>query len=119
MSKPKAYSFATKEGKAIKESRHKQLEDVSWVVEKLLERFGKANEDLNDFEGVRNQTVALHQEVDKQFKKSPVLPVSALTVSSVNILIKDTKDILGDDDRQLSRIKQFVTAGDNPETRDV
>lgn len=61
---------------------------------------------------------AFYIEIDKLAKKQPNMPVSDLTVESINDIIRDAKSLV-QGDPHLDRIKEFVPAGNNPSHSDV
>ncbi len=101
--------------KKAKGQKKKEMEEH----EKELEARRKENIKLRiRWEQISSELDGLYKEIDKLYRKAADEQVSTLTVENVNVLIKDTKEIITGDP-YIDRIKAFVPAGDNPEYRDV
>ena len=95
---------------------HVNLEDKFIpVLEKrvmLLER------ELTHIDLLRNVSSGLYEELDKLCKKAPAEAVTDLALDQINTVISETKS-LTISDAFVTRLNQFVPAGDNPQHRDV
>lgn len=98
-----------------KDQKKKEMEEQ----EKELQAKRKEHVKLKiRWEQISSELDGLYIEIDKLYRKAAAEQVSTLTVENVNVLIKDTKEIITADP-YIDRIKAFVPAGDNPEYRDV
>lgn len=94
----------------------KQLTSV--LAPKLVDRVRELSAILENMELLKDVSSGLYEEVDKLCKKAPAESVTDLVLSQANTVIKETKQLAGSDPF-LSRLDEFVAAGDNPEQRDV
>lgn len=104
---------------AIKQRRANQLEEIKKVFEVLSSEI----REIHDTKTKKRQlldsvSLGLYDEIDKLSKKAPAEPVTALVLSQVNDVIRETKQ-LAEDDSYIQRLNEFVAAGDNPEHRDA
>ncbi|MFH1547510.1 MAG: hypothetical protein ABIC57_03415 [bacterium] len=70
------------------------------------------------WEQISSELDGLYEELDKIYKKAPEEQISALTVESINLIVRDTKEIIKEDP-YVNHVNEFVPAGDNPEYRDA
>jgi hypothetical protein len=118
MVRKRQFNYTTKDGQAIKAGLNAKYDQITNVLEGLNVRKDELAKRAEMRFVVDDVAKGLYEEIDKQFKKSPVEPVTMLTVTSVNQVIADTKEI-AISDPYIQRITAFEPAGDNPETRDV
>lgn len=108
-----------KRRKAAIEERERQKQtqyekDLFDFIERrrlYIDRRRKYDLMLSDMEG-------WYEEIDKQTKKSPADQVTDLQLETVNDIINQIKELMSDDEI-ITKVKQFVAAGDNAEYRDV
>jgi len=81
------------------------------------------SKDENDFESrwieLQSYVEGLYDETDKLSKKAPSSATSDLATDRVNQAIRDARELLGQQDRYVRELKEFVPAGQNPEVRDA
>lgn len=118
MSRKRTISYQSKEGKHLKVLFEEKYEQITQITEYLKKDYDKLIEKGKMFDILDSVSEGLYEELDKLSKKSPIEPVTNLIVEEVNEVIKGIKDIIKTD-LFIERLKQFVAAGDNPETRDV
>jgi len=118
MSRKRTINYQSKEGKQLKASLEEKYNQITKITEYLKKDFDEFIEKGKMFNILDSVSEGLYEELDKLSKKSPIEPVTNLIVDEVNEVIKGIKDIIKND-LFIERLKQFVAAGDNPETRDV
>lgn len=118
MSRKRTINYQSKEGKQLKVLFEEKYEQITQITEYLKKDYDELIEIGKMFNIVDSVSEGLYEELDKLSKKSPIEPVTNLIVEEVNEVIKRIKDIIKTD-LFIERLKQFVAAGDNPETRDV
>ncbi len=118
MSRKRTVNYQSKEGKQLKKLLEEKFEQVLQTIEYLEKTNDELVKTVKMFNILDSVSEGLYEELDKLSKKSPIEPVTNLIVEEVNEVIIGVKNIIKDDPF-IDRIKQFVAAGDNPETRDV
>jgi vacuolar-type H+-ATPase subunit H len=118
MSRKRTVNYQSKEGKQIKELREQKYEQIVEISDYFKKRYDELIEKEKMFKILDSVSEGLYHEIDKLSKKSPIEPVTNLIVDEVNEIIKGIKEII-ETDPFIKRLKLFVAAGDNPETRDV
>jgi hypothetical protein len=118
MARKKRVSYVTKEGKEIKAKLDEQSNQIAEIVNRLNRQWSDLVNDLQQLDELRSVSKGLYEECDKFFKKNQFEVVSDLTLKIVNKVISDTK-VLAKSDAYFADVNPFVSAGDNPEIRDV
>src|SRR5262245_42515654 len=88
-----------------------------WIP-KLTQRVAQLSEALAQIDLLQDVSQGLYEELDKLCKKAPAETITDLALSQINTVIKETKGLVVTD-AYVSRLTEFVAAGDNPEHRDV
>lgn len=85
---------------------------------KKIEKRKSTDEYRSEWKLIASELKGLYIEADKLAKKSPSSKISELELDSTNYVIKITK-ILLDGDPFIDRLREFVSAGDYPEYREI
>jgi hypothetical protein len=102
----------------LKDARERKKKERAEIMkQQKIKRINEIKTTIK-WEQISSELDGLYEELDKIYKKAPEEQISSLTVENINQLIKDTKDIIRDD-QYITHIKPFVPAGDNPEYRDA
>lgn len=98
--------------------RSEKLAELRHIVERLQERIEMFGEQGEQRALLVSVAKGLYDETDKLTKKAPSEQVTELLLQQVNQVIAETKELI-EQDAYVQRLNQFVSAGDNPEHRDV
>lgn len=98
--------------------RKKQLAEVTQSLETLHQRLISLKEEFRKLKFHKSVVSGLYIEIDKLTKKAPAEEVTDLALKHVNDLIRQTKDLLKNDE-YMKTLPEFVPAGNNPQHRDV
>jgi len=93
-----------------------QLRDE--LIPKLQERVADLRRRQDSLALLKSVSTGLYEETDKLSKKAPAETVTDLLLEQVNTVIRETKEI-ATSDIFVTRLSEFVSAGDNPQHRDV
>jgi hypothetical protein len=112
---------AAKQERLDAEIRHRkqQLETTDTAIGRLKLAL-KSAQDKADKSGVLISHLAgFYEEVDKLAKGKALFAATDLIVENANSIIRDAKELIDSGDVYISRLKEFVPAGDNPVYPDI
>lgn len=118
MTQSKKASEANAEVARVSQARAEKLRQLPGVIAKIDSLLQKNKELAKQLAVLDSVSLGLYEEIDKLSKKAPAEPVSELVVEQVNDLVRETKQLIVLD-TYVQRLKEFVSAGDNPQHRDV
>jgi hypothetical protein len=127
MSTPQEKAAQTKEKrKQEAEKRKKKAREREREEERLRkEEWDRRHKELQEYQSekaaygvLRSEIEGLYDEMDKLAKKAPNEPLTSLQMKIVNSFIRKSKKLLSGDPI-IDEVEIFVSAGDNPEYRDV
>jgi hypothetical protein len=101
-----------------KKQRDEQRKHIESVIPPLMKASSELKAQQQTLDLLQSVSKGLYEEVDKLAKKSPADQISSLVLGQVNDLIRESKE-LASNDPFMRRYNEFVSAGDNPEHRDV
>jgi hypothetical protein len=102
----------------ILEKRRTQIEKVTLKIREINDEYLLIEKDSGQYHLLKSVSSGLYDELDKLCKKSPAEPITDLALTSVNEVIKETKQLI-QNDIYIQRISEFIPAGDNPQLRDA
>lgn len=108
----------TSSKKEIHTRRAEQLEQMQAAIETLKARIKQYQDKLKQVAVLDSVSRGLYEEIDKLSRKAPAEALTDLALSQANDVIRETKQLL-DEDPYVTRLNEFVPAGDNPEHRDA
>lgn len=100
------------------ERRNQQLKVTQSIIVDIKSRSLELNRSKQQHVLLSSVLEGLYEEIDKQCKKAPGELITDLGLEQVNDIIKAIKE-LAKDDLYVQKQKEFVSAGDNPQLRDV
>jgi hypothetical protein len=95
-----------------------QLETVKLASEHLEDRLRAISETAARRDALSSHLKGFYSEIDKLTKGKTLIPVTDLIVERINEIVRDAKAIVTGD-IYLDRVKEWVSAGDNPIYPDV
>ncbi len=127
MSTPQEKAAQTKEKRKQEAEKRKQEAEKREREEERLreEEWEQRHKELQEYQSekaayevLRSEVEGLYDEMDKLAKKAPNEPLTALQLKIINSFIRKSKKLLTGDPI-INEVEVFVSAGDNPEYRDV
>lgn len=103
------------------EAEQKRLEEEQQALAEQQEREEELRQALRvkrAYYMLDSEVTGLYDEMDKLAKKAPNEPITKLQMKIVNNFIRKSKDLLSGD-IIIDEVEVFVSAGDEPEYRDV
>jgi len=98
--------------------RKQQLEDAQAAIPALESALKSAREQKEVCSTFDNHLIGFYDEIDKRAKGKSLMAATDLIVEHANSIVRDAKDLIKQD-VYVGRIKEFVSAGDNPVYPDV
>jgi len=108
----------TSSKKGIQAKRTDQLRQIRSAIETMKTRIKGYQDKLKQVSVLDSVSLGLYDEIDKLSRKAPAEALTDLALSQANDVIRETKQLL-DEDSYVTRLNEFVPAGDNPEHRDA
>jgi poly-D-alanine transfer protein DltD len=106
-----------REREAVQREREEaRLREQEW--ERRHTELPKYQSEKAAYELLLSEVEGLYDELDKLAKKAPNEPMTTLQLKIVNSFLRKSKKLLLDDPI-IDEVEIFVSAGDNPEYRDV
>jgi hypothetical protein len=99
-------------------ARMRQLEDAQAAVAALESALKSVREEKEVCSTLDNHLIGFYDEIDKLAKGKSLMAATDLIVEHANSIVRDAKALIKQD-VYVDRIKEFVSAGDNPVYPDV
>jgi len=110
---------AQRDSKETKEQKKKEAQQRKLLEEQeRIEELHRGMQTKEAYNMLQSEIAGLYEEMDKLAKKAPNEPVTNLQLKIINSFIRKAKLLL-DGDNIIDEVEIFVSAGDNPEYRDV
>jgi poly-D-alanine transfer protein DltD len=120
MSNTRNKAAETRERKK-REAEEQRIEEEQRELAEEQERIEELRSGMRTREAynmLQSEVTGLYDEMDKLAKKAPNEPMTSLQLRIVNSFIRKAKHLLSRD-TIIDEVEIFVSAGDNPEYRDV
>lgn len=101
-----------------KQRRKKQLKQIQDAIQQLESQLQFYSDNRRKHRLLESVTEGLYIEIEKLTKKAPAEQVTELALEQINDVIKDTKELLGNDP-YIEKLNVFIAAGDLPQLRDT
>ncbi len=116
--KAKAAAEKRLRAEELSRTRHQQLDIARQAVAGLGEQLGATRKDIERYEALKSHLTGFYEEINKLAKGRTLFEVTDLVVDQANDIVRDSKAMI-QGDIYLDRVKEFVSAGDNPQYPDV
>jgi hypothetical protein len=104
----------------LQAAKRAKAEEREAAVREAAAHAQRLTESEDRYEQLNSVAGGLYEELDKQARKWPTMPVTARTVERVNKLLAAVRALLADEgDDFVNDLEGIVPAGDPPEARDV
>jgi len=111
----------------LREAKRRKAEERRSQEARLIEedrrereRMARESELQEKHTQLENYVSGIYDEIAKLSTKWPTQPVSTLALEKTNRAIRSARELLaGEKDEYLDEINELISAGDNPEARDV
>ena len=116
--KAETQAMKKKEAQEWRDKTQKQQASINGVIKSLEQRANELSQLIQQHDDQSGHLNGYYEEIEKLAKGKTLVPATDLIVERCNEVIRDAKTVV-QQDLYLNRVKEFVSAGDNPVYPDV